>query len=477
MASQRRMSNTASIMRSYWLQQALSREGEDDTAPLTGELSVDVCIVGGGFTGLWTALRIKALEPALDVVIIERDICGGGASGRNGGFCMSWMSKAATVLKICGAQEGSTLLRASQLAVSEIGGFCRDPGLDAHFRHDGWLWTASNRAQMDAWSDTVEALDKLGLHPFEAVSSEAMAERTGSARHRGGVFEISVATLQPALLARGLRRAALAQGVRIFETSPLMELVREPRPGVKTRRGAVRADCVVLALNAWAHELPEFRRTILPVAVDALITEPAPERLAYLGLDNGTAISDSRIMVNYYRSTIDGRLSWGRGGSAIPFAGRLGSRFDGPTPCREMLRGTLESFYPSLADVPIAAAWRGPATRTATGLPFFGRLPRCPAVVYGHGYTGNGVGPSYLGGRILASLALGLDDEWSNNGFTTGPHGAFPPEPFRYIGGNLVRRAVLRRDHAEDQGRTPSRIDRFLTSLAPAGLVGSKEKT
>ena len=298
------------------------------------------------------------------------------------------------------------------------------------------------------------------------------AERTGTPRHRGGVFEKSVATLQPAILARGLRRVALVQGVRIFENSPMMELTREPRPTVKTKAGAVRADSVVLALNAWAHEMPEFRRTVLPIAVDAVITEPAPERLAYLGLDNGVAISDSRIMVNYYRSTIDGRLSWGRGGSAIPFAGRLGRRFDGPSPRWEGLRDTMESFYPSLADVPIAATWRGPATRTATGLPFFGRMLSCPSMVYGHGYTGNGVGPSYLGGRILASLALGRDDEWSNNGLTTGPHGAFPPEPFRYIGGNLVRAAILRKDRAEDRGQRPSLIDRFLTGLAPAGLAG-----
>ncbi len=463
-------------MRSNWLQQALTGEGETDAAALYGDLSVDVCIVGGGFTGLWTALRLKALEPALNVVIIEGDICGGGASGRNGGFCMSWMSKAVTLIKICGAQEGSTLLRASEAAVREIGGFCLDNGIDAQFRHDGWLWTASNGAQMDAWAETVEALDRLGLHPYEAVPGDAMAERTGSARHIGGVFEKGVATLQPALLARGLRRIALERGVRIFENTPMLELVREPRPLVKTRAGSVRADAVVLALNAWAHEMPEFRRTVMPIAVDAVITEAAPERLAALGLDNGVAISDSRMMVNYYRGTIDGRLSWGRGGSAIPFAGRLGTRFDGVSPRARALGDTVGSFYPCLAEVPIAASWRGPATRTATGLPFFGRLAGCASVVYGHGYTGNGVGPSYLGGRILASLALGRDDEWSNNGFTKGPYGAFPPEPFRYIGGNLIRGAVERKDRAEDRGKAPSRLDNFLTGLAPAGLAGGKKK-
>ena len=161
MALPRRLGNTAGVMRSYWLQQALAEEGESGTNPLAGDLQTDVCIVGGGFTGLWTALRLKALEPALDVTIIEGDICGGGASGRNGGFCMTWMSKAATLLKLCGAQDGARLLRASEDAVREIGEFCVEHGIDSHFRHDGWLWTASNVAQMDAWAESIEACIEL----------------------------------------------------------------------------------------------------------------------------------------------------------------------------------------------------------------------------------------------------------------------------------------------------------------------------
>lgn len=463
-------------MRSYWLQQALADEGETEVTPLSGELTTNVCIVGGGFTGLWTALRLKELEPALDVTIIEGDICGGGASGRNGGFCMTWMSKASTILKICGAQEGARLLRASEDGVREIGEFCAAHGIDAHFRHDGWLWTASNPTQMDAWDSSIEALDKVGLHPFEPLSADEMVRRSGSKRNIGGVFEAGTATVQPASLARGLRRVALAKGIRIHEHTRMMELSRETRPAVKCMGGTVRADSVVLALNAWAHELPEFRRTVLPIAADGIATELVPERLAEIGLKDAVAISDSRMLTNYYRTTGDGRMVWGKGGGGFPFGGYLGKRYDNVSPRRDLVQAEMASFYPGLADAPIVAAWRGPATRTATGLPFFGRMEGCPSIVYGHGYTGNGVGPCYLGGRILASLSLGRRDEWSDNGLSRGPLGTLPPEPIRYIGGRMVQAAATRKDRAEDEGRQPSRIDAFLAGLAPAGLAGGKKK-
>jgi len=250
-------------------------------------------------------------------------------------------------------------------------------------------------------------------------------------------------------------------------------LVRGAPPEVHTPRARIRADTVVLALNAWAHQLREFRRAILPLAADVVITEPLPERLASLGLVDGRAISDSRLLVNYYRTTPDGRLCFGKGGGALPpYGGRLGSFMDGETSRRDEVRDEMLRFYPVLADARIEASWQGPATRTATGLPFFGRLPGHERIVYGHGYTGNGVGPSYLGGRILASLALRRDDEWSATPLVVARPATFmPPEPFRYLGGRLVRRAARRKDRAEDAGRQPGFLDRTLAGLAPKGLA------
>ena len=457
-------------MRSYWLQQALAHDAAVIT-PLEGDLRTDICIVGGGFTGLWTALCLKEHDPSLDIAIIEADICGGGASGRNGGFAMTWMSKAATVIKLCGAQEGVRLLRESHNAVAAIGQFCTDHDIDCHFRHDGWLWTAGNAVQVGAWSETLEQLDKLGIDAFEQLDADEVARRTGSEAHIGAVFERAIATVQPALLARGLRRVVAERGVAIYEQTKMTRLIRETTPRVKTKRGTVTATRAILALNAWAHELPEFRRSIIPIGPSAFVTEPAPERLAELGLSDGVAISDSHMLVNYYRTTRDGRLAWGKGGGPIPFAGRVGTNYDGPAPRPGLARSQLVRYYPSLSDLKIATTWSGPATRTDTGLPSFGRLPHAPAILYGHGYTGNGVGPSYLGGRILASLALDLDDEWANTPLVRMPRAFLPPEPIRYIGGQMVRAAAQAKDLAEDAGRKPGRLVNKLAALAPAGLA------
>lgn len=457
-------------MRSFWLNQVLER-APAEPQPLTGDASADICIVGGGFTGLWTALHIKDADPSADIVIVERDICGGGASGRNGGFCMTWTSKAPLLYPLCGGQETVRLIEQSEEAVRAIGRFCADNGIDCEFRHDGWIWTASSEAQRDAWNNTVDVLDRLGLHPFEPLSEDDVAQRTGTAAHIAGVYEKGTATVQPAALARGLARVCAERGIRIFENTAMTELGRSGRPFVRTTGGTVKVDKVVLALNAWAHELPEFRRTVMPICADGIATAPIPQILEELGLRDGVAISDSRTMVDYYRRTADGRMVYGKGGGAIPFAGRVGSRFDTASTRPGEVRGAMLRNYPRLADVPIVATWRGPATRTATGLPMFGRMQGAPAIVYGHGYIGNGVGPSYNGGRILAALALDRKDEWSECPLVGAGGKPLPPEPFRFFGGQIVRAAVRAKDRADDENRKTGLVVRSLAGLAPSGLT------
>ncbi|MFO0997652.1 MAG: FAD-binding oxidoreductase [Alphaproteobacteria bacterium] len=464
---------------SYWLGEALAAEGNPAPAPALGEdRRADVCIVGGGFSGLWTALHLKEQRPSLDIVVLEKDICGAGSSGRNGGFCMTWASKLPTVVKMGGAQEGVRLLRASQDAVRAIGRFCRENAIDCHFRDDGWLWTAGHASENGAWNDVLDVLDKLGAQAFERLTPEEVARRAGSRGHVAGVFEAGAATVQPARLNRGLRRVALAKGVRIYENTMMTGLDRGTPPRVRTAKGTITADKVVLALGTWAAALPEFRRTLVPLSADMVVTAPMADSLKAVGLTTGVAISDSSMLVNYYRTTVDGRIVFGRGGGYFIFGGRLGTTFDGPTPRAAEVASELHRYYPSIAKVPLAENWRGPVERTATGLPFFGTLPSNPNIVYGHGYTGNGVGPSYLGGRILASLTLGLDDEWSSCPLAKGPKGQFPPEPFRYVGAVMVKAAIKRKEAAEIAGRRPRALDTYLAGLAPAGLTPlTKKKT
>ncbi len=458
---------------SYWLDEALAAEAADPIAqPLAGANRADVCIVGGGYTGLWTALALKEHDPSLDVALIEARYCGYGASGRNGGFLMSWSPKFAIFAEKFGLQEAVRLNRLSAANVVEIGTFCAENGIDSEYRRNGWLWVASNRAQQNAWRPTLDLLEKAGESTFVHMDAAEARRRAGSDVVTGAVFEPGVASVQPAKLVRGLRRVALAKGVRIFEDTPMTRLEPRRPPVVHVPNGHISAGKVVLALNAWAGAIPRFRRSVLQVAGDQLITEPIPDKLSALGLTDGMCFSDSRLLVFGGRVTRDGRLNFWKAGGDFVFGGRLGTAWDTPARRAGECVEHLSRIFPSLADVKIAASWRGQVTRTTSGLPFFGAYEECPDILYGHGYCGNGVGPARLGGKILASLALELKDEWSSCPLVSGPpEKRFPPEPFRTLGAYMVRSAIARKETAEDAGREGSRVDRYLAGFAPAGLV------
>jgi glycine/D-amino acid oxidase-like deaminating enzyme len=231
------------------------------------------------------------------------------------------------------------------------------------------------------------------------------------------------------------------------------------------------ADRVVVAMNAWAARFAEVRRRIVVVGSDIVATERAPDRLAAIRWTDGLSISDSRLLVHYYRTTDDGRVAFGKGGGALAFSRGVGSRFEGESRRRELVERAFRRTYPMLDDVRVTSSWTGPIDRTRTGLPFFWQLGGRPDVFVGVGYSGTGVGPSYLGGRIMAALALGRDDEWAQSGLVRSPAGRFPPEPFRFVGGHLVRGAIARKERAEDDGRRADRLTKALVRLAPAGLV------
>jgi glycine/D-amino acid oxidase-like deaminating enzyme len=258
----------------------------------------------------------------------------------------------------------------------------------------------------------------------------------------------------------------------------MVRLERSRPPRVHTRSGVVTAERVVLAMNAWLTQIGELSRSLAVLGSDIVTTEPIPERLAEIGWTDGLAISDSRLLVNYYRLTLDGRVAWGQGGGALAVGGRVGAAFHGsPAPRRaEEVARSFHDLYPALADVAAPIAWTGPIDRSHSGLPIFGTLGGRPDIVFGGGFSGNGVGPCVVGGRILASMALRLDDEWARWGSLLPPHGGFPPEPIKHVGGRLVRAAVARKERAEDRGGAADPLTRFVAGLAPAGLVPIRKR-
>jgi putative aminophosphonate oxidoreductase len=455
--------------RPFWLAQALAAESEPPAPPLQGETNADVCIVGGGYTGLWTALQLKRQAPQLDVVVLEADLCGAGASGRNGGCVLSWATKYLTLQRLFGESEAIRLVQASEQAIEDIGRFCREHAIDCDFRQDGVLYTATAPAQVGSSDSVIGELEQRGLNSYQTLPPEQVQRMAGSQRHLAGLFSPRGASVQPGKLVRGLRRVALEMGVRLHENSAMTSLEESLPPVVRTATGSVHAKQVVLALNAWTPEhFPEFERTIVVVSSDMVITEPRSDLLARTGLNSGVAVLDSRTFVYYYHNTSDGRVMLGKGGNTFAYGARVLPVFDHPSPYRAMLGRALGGFFPELAEVPIAASWNGPSDRASTGLPFFGRLRGHPAIYYGLGYSGNGVGPSYMGGQMLSSLVLGLDNAWTRSGLARGPRGYFPPEPWRYVGSLVVRGAIRRKEKSEDAGRTPWFFDRALSRLADA---------
>ncbi|WP_152223286.1 FAD-binding oxidoreductase [Pseudomonas sp. SCB32] len=456
------------MKRSLWLQEIADELAP--TASLQEDLDVDVAIIGGGFVGLWTSLRLLELDPKCRIVILERDICGGGASGRNGGFVMSWWPKISSLVAQCGQEEALRLARASEANIAEIGKFCEEHGIDAHFRRGGWLWTATSDAQRGAWKGVQRTCENLGARVFRSLPDNEVERRAGSRQHLEGVIEDSNATVQPARLARGLRRVALEKGVRIFENTPVEDIQRSQPAVLRTPSGSVTARRVVLATNAWAAQIPELSRVILPVTSTIVATNPIPKRLEQIGWTGGESITDSQLMVDFYRTTQDGRIAFGKGTGMINYASQIDESFDDNPRLAEETEQDFRRTYPQLADEPISHTWCGPIDRTYDSMPVFGHLEGAPHIFYGIGWSGNGVGPTRLGGRILASLVLGRNDEWSRCGLVGRRPKRFPPEPVRYFGGLLVRGAVQRKEAQESKNRKPSWIDLQLSKFAPAGL-------
>jgi glycine/D-amino acid oxidase-like deaminating enzyme len=463
----------------YWLRDALAASPAHDQPPLGDSIDADVCIVGGGYTGLWTALHLKELAPDTRVVLLEAGICGGAASGRNGGFAMSMWSKFVKLAEVAGAEEAVRICRLGAEAIKALGTFCDREDVDAQFRADGWLWIASNAAQAEAWEETV---DKIGAavpdSPFEPVELDAARSRSGSRTVQGATFEHGPASVHPGKLVRGMRDAALRHGVEIFEHTPVTGVSTSDPSLVRTLQGRVRAPRVVLATHYGLAAIPELRRCAFVVSSDVLATVPIPDRLEALGLRDGVSISDSRLLPIYYRTTTDGRLVFGKSSGILAFGGRLTRSQMGPVSVhrRDILAGAMTRLYPGLSDATLANVWTGPADRSSNGLPFFGRLRAAPNISFGAGYSGNGVAPSNLGGRVLASLVLDRDDEYAAVAATLHPKPALPPEPFRFLGGRLVRDGVARKERAEDAGRTPDPVSRLAARLVPATFVPVREE-
>jgi glycine/D-amino acid oxidase-like deaminating enzyme len=419
--------------------------------------------------GLWSALAIKAREPSATVAVFEAELCGSGASGANGGFAMTWWPKFSTLAKLVGSAAALDLARDSEFAVAELGRRCNEWGIDCEYTQRGWLWAATNAAQLGCWDKTIADLAVVGAVPFAALSAEEVRKLGGSARHLGGVFEAGVATVQPAKLVRGLMARARLEGVDVFEHTPV---VGHRAVGRRTELvlggGLVQAGAVVMATNAWLARYAEIRAHLLVLGSDVVATQPMNE----LPIEVGLAISDSRRLVHYYRATASGRMVFGKGGSRLAYGARWDRAAWSHSAREREVRTQLVATYPELDDVDGVTAWSGAVDYSVDSLPFCGRLAEDANVVYAAGFSGNGVGPSYLAGQVLAAMALRSNDYWGEYPLIRVPRQSLPGEPWRAAGGRVVRTALVHKERREDAGWGAGRLARAVAGLDPTSFVG-----
>lgn len=450
----------------WWLREALGSDAAASVGPrLADKEPYDVAIVGGGYTGLWTAWWLTERQPGVRIAIVEQGICGGGPSGRNGGFVHGWWDQLPYLLERFGPDGALRLAYLVDEAVDGIGAWCAANDVDAWYRRGGYLRVSASSAQDGEWRSAVEACAGLGVaDQYVELSPAEIQARCASPVMRGGALMPNAATVQPARLARGLRDVLAARGVTILEGTRVTRLQPGSPVLLYTDRGGLAAEQVVMAMNAWAAGWRDFATTLLAWGSHIVMTEPVPDRLAELGWAGGEAIADARFTVHYFRTTPDGRVAFGAGVGAAGYGGRVDRRYDSDPRAEGRARAALGRFFPSLAGVRIDDAWGGPIDISPDRLPMIGSR-HGGRVHFAHGFSGNGVAPAAFAGRVLAGLVDEPAGDLARLPIVNRRVRRFPPEPVRFAGVRMVREALIRRDEAEDAGRRGSAPVRFFAGL------------
>ncbi len=435
----------------HWIETLGARE---PMARLDGQLRADVVIIGGGYTGLWTAYQLIRSDPSLEVVILEAHRVGHGASGRNGGFAMTLLDFSLHRFAAgWGDDDAAAAHRAVARSVRELVATVEQEDLDAEVEHTGLLRVATNAAQLDRIERDLAAAARLDLEGFRSLDRDQVQARVASPTYLGGLVEDDCAIINPAKLAVELARVLAKAGVRILEGTPVTELVHTPG-GVRVTAagGRVEADTAVLATNAWTHRFPGFGASTMPLYTYVVVTEPLSDaQWEAIGWADRHGIEDQRNYVHYYRPTADGRVLWGGTDAVYHYGGPISPRRDRNERIRRRLEREFLTTFPQLGRVRFTHHWGGPISVTSRFLPRIGSLDG-GRVHYAYGYSGHGVAPAHTAGRILRDRVLGRETDDTRVCFVDSRQPDYPPEPLTYIGAELTRQLLQRQDRRMDRG-------------------------
>ncbi|MBP2705341.1 FAD-dependent oxidoreductase [Microbispora sp. RL4-1S] len=435
--------------RSYWL----DRPAAPEPLPrLTGQVTAGLAVVGGGFTGLWTALMAKERDPSLDVVLLEGGRVGWAASGRNGGFCAASLTHGLANGLDRWPDEIATLERLGRENLDEIEASLVRHGVDCSFERTGELQAATEEWQLAGLDETARAARSLG-RPLVRLDREEVRAEVDSPTYVGGLWDREgVAMVDPARLAWGLRDACVRLGVRVAEQTPVRSLRDDgPLLELRTPHGSVRARRVALGTGAFPPLLRRLRHFLVPVYDYVLMTEPlSAEALAAVGWRNRQGVGDSANQFHYYRLTDDNRILWGGYDAVYHNGGLVRPEYDQRDATFEKLAGHFFDTFPQLEGVRFTHRWGGVIDTCSRFSAFFGTAYDS-RLAYAAGYTGLGVGATRFGANVMLDLLSGRETERTRLGMVRRMPVPFPPEPVRSAVIQLTRWSIARADSR--QGR------------------------
>jgi len=414
---------------------------------LEGEHSVDVAIIGGGYTGLTTAYELKRAEPALSVAVLEAREIGYGSSGRNGSFGMTVVGLGfGTTALIKGRDFLSRAHRYMMRAVDTLDELIQREGLDCDRIRPGFLRVATTRRYLKRLQRDVALMNGLGFDDIYWLDEREVRARVESPRHLGALWEPRLVLIHPLKLVRAERDLALRAGAQVYENSPVLRIARGAKFRLETPHGAVSADRIAFATNAYSHLFPELQRKQVPAFTHMLSTEPlTPEQLARVGWAGREGLEDARNLIHHYRLTADNRITMGGGPVGFTWANSLYGD-ESPAAWAEVV-SHFRATFPMLDDVRFSHRWGGPFSVTLDLNPSIGWLADRRAV-YSLGCIGHGVSMSHLNAQALRDMLLERKTDLVDGPFVARRVVPWPPEPIRSVLGHALRTYLRLEDWA-----------------------------
>lgn len=448
---------------SLWHATMSDEEWGPGRSALPGDTQVDVAIVGAGYTGMWTAYYLLERDPSLRVVVLEANVVGFGASGRNGGWCSALLPMGLDDIAAASSRDAAVRLqREMHRTVTEVGRVVAAEGIACDFEQGGYVALARNQVQMQRAVEEIEHLRSYGFDEADhrLLEADEARARCGATRVVGGTYTPHCAAVHPARLARGLARAIERKGAVIHEHTPVTEIT--PR-AARTPHGTVHADVVVRATEAYTPSLKGETRTVVPVYSLMIATEPLSDSFwREVGLHDRATFNDGRQMIIYGQRTADGRFAFGGRGAPYHFGSRTDPSYDRHDKVHQSLHDTLREMFPSIGDAAITHRWGG-AVAAARDWWCAANFDRSTGLASAGAYVGDGVSTTNLAGRTLADLITDQASDLTSMPWVGHRSRKWEPEPLRWLGINALAQFPLSADRHEERKGTPARLRNAVT--------------